>query len=279
MALKFNADTSNWLQELFKVKKPIIAMCHLQPLPGDPYYDEQAGMEKIIKMARKDVDALQKGGVDGIMFSNEYSLPYLTKMEPITLASMAYVIGQVKDDLKIPYGVNCLWDPIASLDVCKAVEGKFIREIISGVYASDFGIWNTNVGETARHRKRIGGDDIKMLFNIVPEAATYLGNRDIGEIAKTTEFNCRPDAICVSGLTAGSETDTQILTKVKKSVNKTPVFCNTGCNKDNIIRQLEASDGAVCATTFKVKGKFENPVDYKRVKEFMDVVKKYRKTL
>lgn len=278
MALDFYADTSNWMEELFGVKKPIIAMCHLQPLPGDPYYNEEKGMPYIVECARKDVRALQNGGVDGIMFSNEYSLPYLTKMEPITLAAMAYVIGQVKDELTIPYGINCLWDPISSLDVAKAVDGLFIREIISGVYASDFGIWNTNAGETARHRHRIGADHIKMLYNIVPEAAKYLADRDIAQIAKTTEFNCKPDAICVSGLTAGAETDTQVLTQVKKSVSHTPVLCNTGTNKDNIVRQLQASDGAVAATTFKVDGKFENPVDEKRVKEFMDVVKEYRKT-
>ena len=82
-----------------------------------------------------------------------------------------------------------------------------------------------------------------------------LADRDIASIAKTTEFNCRPDAICVSGLTAGSETDTQVLNQVKNAVKKTPVLCNTGCNKDNIVRQLSASDGAVCATTFKVDGK------------------------
>jgi len=279
MALDFYADTSNWLEELFKVKKPIIAMCHLQPLPGDPYFDEEGGIQKVVDCARKDVKVLQEGGVDGIMFSNEYSLPYLTKMEPITLAAMAYVIGQVKDELTIPYGVNCLWDPISSLDVAKAVDGKFIREIISGVYASDFGIWDTDPGKTARHRHRIGADNVKMLYNIVPEAAKYLAERDIAQIAKTTEFNCRPDAICVSGLTAGSETDTQVLTQVKNAVKKTPIFCNTGCNKDNIVRQLSASDGAVCATTFKVDGKFENPVDLNRVKEFMDVVKEFRKTL
>ena len=270
MALDFFTDTNSWMEELFHVKKPIIAMCHLLPLPGDPYYDEEKGLEAIIERAKTDVRALQEGGVDGIMFSNEYSLPYLTKMEPITLAAMAYVIGRVKEDLSIPYGVNCLWDPISSLDVAKATGGKFIREIISGVYASDFGIWNTNAGQTARHRHRIGADDIKML---------YLADRDIAEIAKTTEFNCKPDAICVSGLTAGAETDTQVLTKVKEAVKKTPIFCNTGCNKDNIVRQLSASDGAVCATTFKVDGKFENPVDYNRVREFMDVVKKYRETL
>ncbi len=28
-----------WTEQLFKKKKPIIAMLHLDPLPGDPRYD------------------------------------------------------------------------------------------------------------------------------------------------------------------------------------------------------------------------------------------------
>ncbi|MFX3617423.1 MAG: BtpA/SgcQ family protein [Sporolactobacillus sp.] len=265
-----------WIENTFNTEKPIIAMCHLQALPGDPDYDEKGGMDKVVDAARKDILALQEGGVDGIMFSNEYSLPYLTKIEPVTIAAMARVIGELQPDIKIPYGVNCLWDPIASLDLAVAVDAQFIREIISGVYASDFGLWNTDPGKTARHRRRLGAQSVKMFYNIVPEAAKYLADRDIAEIAKTTEFNNKPDAICVSGLTAGSETNTQTLEVVKNSVNKTPIFCNTGCTKDNIERQLSIADGAICATTFKVDGIFENPVDIKRVKTFMDVVKAFR---
>jgi len=269
----------NWLKDLFNVEKPIIAMCHLQPLPGDPHYDDKGGMEKVVDLARKDLLALQEGGVDGIMFSNEFSLPYLTKTEPITAMAMARIIGELKREIKIPFGVNVLWDAIASLDLAVAVDGKFIREVITGTYASDFGLWNTNPGATARHRARIGGKDIKMLYNIVPEAAKYLADRDIAEIARTTEFNNKPDAICVSGITAGSETDTQVLKLVKDVVKSTPILCNTGCNKDNVVKQLSVSDGAISATTFKVNGVFENGVDVNRVKEFMAVVKEFRKTL
>jgi len=269
----------SWLKELFGVEKPIIAMCHLQPMPGDPNYDEAGGMNKVVEMAEKDLLALQEGGVDGVMFSNEFSLPYLTSVRPITVASMARVIGELKHKITVPYGVNCLWDPIASLNLAKAVDGMFIREIISGVYASDFGLWNTDVGATARHRREIGASHIRMLFNIVPEAAKYLADRDICDIARSTEFNNQPDALCVSGLTAGSETDTQVLSKVKNSVKKTPIFCNTGCNKDNICRQLSVADGAVVATTFKYDGVFENAVDAVRVKAFMDEVRGFRAAL
>lgn len=269
----------SWMKELFGVEKPIIAMCHLQPLPGDPHYDHEKGIDYIVDCARKDLHALQDGGVDGIMFSNEFSLPYLTKTEPITIAAMGFVIGVLKSEITVPYGVNVLWDPIASLDLCLSVGGKFIREIISGVYASDFGLWDTNVGETVRHQVAIGAKHIKLLYNIVPEAAKYLADRPIEEIARSTEFNNKPDAICVSGLTAGAETDTQVLSKVKASVKRTPILCNTGCNKDNIVRQLSNSDGAVCATTFKYDGIFENAVDVNRVTEFMNIVKEFRNTL
>ena len=269
----------NWLETVFGVKKPIIAMCHLQPLPGDPYYDKAGGMKKVMKAAREECMALQDNGVDGIMFSNEFSLPYLTKVRTETVAAMARVIGELMSEMRVPYGVNCLWDPNASLDLAVAVDAKFIREIISGVYASDFGLWNTNVGETARHQHEIGADNVKLLFNIVPEAARYLASRDVVEVARSTVFNCRPDALCVSGLTAGVATDTQVLKNVKDAVPDTVVLCNTGCRRDNIAKQLSIADGAVVATTFKKDGKFENAVDGCRVKEFMDTVKQYRKEL
>ena len=146
-------------------------MCHFRALPGDPGYDTDGGMEKVVKLARRDFLALQEGGVDAVMFSNEFSLPYLRKVHPETTAAMARIIGELKRDIKIPYGVNVLWDPYASLDLAAATGALFIREIMSGVYASDFGLWDTNSGEVARHRTRLGLKKMKMLFNIVPEAA------------------------------------------------------------------------------------------------------------
>ena len=36
---------NNWLKELTGTDKAVIAMCHMQPLPGDPYFDREKGME------------------------------------------------------------------------------------------------------------------------------------------------------------------------------------------------------------------------------------------
>ena len=267
----------DWIQDVFGTKKPIVAMCHLQAMPGDPYFDSNKGMKDVLVKARQDLLALQKGGVDAVMFSNEFSLPYLTKVRTETVACMARIIGELKSEIEIPFGVNCLWDPMASLDLAVATDAKFVREIFTGVYASDFGLWNTNCGEVVRHQREIGAENVRLLFNIVPEAAQYLTDRTIESIAKTTVFNCRPDVLCVSGATAGSATNPETLQRARSAVPETPVFANTGCRVNTIESILKVADGAVVGTTFRVDGKFENLTDEVRVKEFMDTVKAIRK--
>lgn len=266
----------SWLNNVIGTEKAIIAMCHLKPLPGDPSYDKEKGMDWVVERAYHELKGLQEGGVDAVMFSNEFSLPYLTKVRPETVAAMGRVIGQLMSDIKVPFGVNVLWDPNASIDLAAATGAKFIREIISGVYASDFGLWNTNAGETARHRMELGAENVRLLYNIVPEAARYLSDRPIEQIAKTTVFNCKADALCVSGLTAGAATDSSILSKVKAAVPGTVVLANTGCRPDTIADQLSIADGAVVGTTFKKDNKFENEVDINNVRIFMDAVHKFR---
>lgn len=261
-----------WLRDVFDTPKPVIAMLHLSALPGDPAYDAAAGLDAIVSRARRELERLQEGGVDGVMFSNEFSLPYLTKTEPITAITMARVIGELLDDISIPYGVNVLWDARASIDLAMATGAQWVREIFTGVYASDFGLWDTNVGEVARHRQRVGASGVRLLYNIVPESAKYLVDRDLASITKTTVFATAPDALCVSGPTAGASTDIEALKTVKANAGNTPVFVNTGMRADTAEQALAVADGAVVGTFFKVDGVFENEVDVARVRELMSVV-------
>ena len=65
-----------WMKELFGTDKPVIGMMHLMALPTDPKYDPEGGIQKVLKRARADLHAIQEGGIDGILFCNEYSIPY-----------------------------------------------------------------------------------------------------------------------------------------------------------------------------------------------------------
>ena len=82
-----------WIKEMFGTEKPILAMCHLRALPGDPAYDAVEGLDYVIECARRDLHALQDGGVDGVIFSNEFSLPYMgSNVDTISTQSLINII-------------------------------------------------------------------------------------------------------------------------------------------------------------------------------------------
>lgn len=267
---------TTWLDQVFPQRKPIIGMCHLPALPGDPGYDAAAGMPAIVEHARREIASLQEGGIDGILISNEFSLPYLTDTERITSVAMARVIGEVRAELEVPFGVNVLWDGLASIDLAVSTGASFVREVFTGVYASDFGLWNTDVGRSARHRQRLSASDVRLLYNIVPEAAEYVASRDVSKLTRSTVFNGAPDGLCVSGLTAGAATDTSTLKLVKDSAGDVPVFVNTGVRPETVGESLAVADGAIVGTWLKQDGVFENNVDAGRVAELMGVMKGLR---
>lgn len=145
------------------------------------------------------------------------------------------------------------------------------------MYGSDFGLWSLNCGETIRHRHYVHGDNVFLLYNITPEASAYLGNRSLADIARSTTFNSRPDAFCVSGMTASMETPDEDLRTVKMAAPAVPVFINTGVGLGNVERQLSLADGAIIGTAFKENGYIWGPVDRKRVESLMRAAKACRK--
>ena len=134
----------------------------------------------------------------------------------------------------MPYGVNVLWDGRASIDLAVATGAKFVREIFTGVYASDFGLWDTNVGEVARHRARVGGADVKLFFNIVPESATYLADRDLAVDHAHHRFRDAARRDLRVRCDRGAPTDAEALRVVKSAAGAVPVFVNTGVRAENV---------------------------------------------
>ncbi len=264
------------LKGIFGTEKPVIGMVHLEALPGSPFFREENYPEGVIKRALLDIRALQRGGIDAILFSNEGDRPYLFEAKSETVASMAFVIGRVFDEIEVPFGVDLIWDPFATISLAKAVGAKFARTIVSGSFASDLGIIDVKGGEVLRHRRRIGAERILLLAYINPEFGSPLGGRKLIETAKSMSFLSIADVFCVSGPRTGVPPTIEEIKAVKEVVPDVPVFLNTGANKENVVDFLMVADGVIVGTSLKRGGITWNPVDEERVKEFMEVVRKVR---
>ena len=266
------------LTRLFNVPKPVIAMLHLPALPGRPQHDRAAGLAAAVESVGRDLEALQAAGVDGLLFCNEADIPYQMKVGPEITAAMASVIGQLRSDLRVPFGANLLWDPIASLAVARATGASFIREVLTGVYESDLGMIEPAIGEIAGYRTAIGGDDIALFDNIAPEFASAVGSRGIAERAKGAAF-LRVDAILISGPAAGVPFEMSDLRQAKEAVPETPVIANTGVRADRIAEIFGVADGVIVGTSLKVDGHTWNPVDPDRASRLMEAARTARSSL
>ena len=267
-------DSKEWFNQLFKKSKPIIAMAHIPALPGTPRYDRQKKVSHLIESVRKDIEHLEHSGVDAIMFCNEDDRPYLFEAGIEQIAAMTRVITETKPS-SIPFGVDFLWDPKAAIAIAHATGAGFIREVFTGVYESDMGLWSPDVGEIMRFRANIGAEDIRVFFNVVPEFASPLGSRSDADRAHSVVVSSLADVILVSGKMAGSEADLSIISEIKDHVD-VPVLVNTGVKPENVKEYLSVADGAIVGSSLKIDGHTWNPVDPERVKRLMKLVNELR---
>src|SRR5579871_577032 len=140
---------SKSLQERFGTIKPVIAMAHFPGLPGRPWHDREAGRSRLTDVVGRDLEVLQDAGVDAVLFCNEADIPYQLEVGPEIPAAMAAVIGELRSSIRIPFGVNILWDARASLALARATGAAFIREVLTGVYESDMGLVAPSLGDLA----------------------------------------------------------------------------------------------------------------------------------
>jgi membrane complex biogenesis BtpA family protein len=263
-------------ERIFGAGKPVIAMVHLGALPGSPLYDAAAGIEELVAGARRDLSALQDAGVDAVMFGNENDRPYELKVDAASLATMAYVIGRLAGEIRVPFGVNLLWDAEASIAAAAATGASFAREIFTGTYASDMGMWSPNAGAAMRTRDRLGRRDLALLFNVSAEFAWSLDRRSVADRARSAVFSSIPDAILVSGAITGEPAPLADLEATKRAIPGTPVLANTGVKHATVADTLAIADGVIVGSALKVDGDTWKPVDPARAAEFMRLARAAR---
>lgn len=268
----------NVLRRIFGVDTPAIAMLHLPAMPGRPRHDRITGMRHLVETVERDLEALQTAGVDGFLFCNEADLPYQMRVGPEVAAGMAAVIGQVRDLITRPFGIDLVWDPMSSLAVARATGASFVREVFTGVFESDLGLMQPDFGSIAAYREQIGAGAIAMFSNITPEFASSLGNRSIAMRARSAAY-LGVDAILISGQITGTATHVSELHEAKGAAPAVPILANTGVREETVEEILAVADGILVGTSLKRDGVTWNPVDPERAARFMAAVRRAREAV
>ena len=223
----------------------------------------------------EDLEALVKGGVDGVILENYGDAPYFPgRVPPHTVSHLTRLALEVRVQTSLPLGVNVLRsDGISALAVAAAVGAEFIRvNVYTGVRVSGEGLIQGNAHEIQRYRRELGSD-VRIFADVDVKHSSGLGAMDLADEVTETILRGRADAVIVSGKATGFETNLEDLRCAKAAAGAVPVLVGSGVTLATAVDTLRWADGAIVGTGLKVGGVTDNPVDVDVVREVMEATR------
>ena len=223
--------------------KPIIGMIHLAGKTRD---------EKVSR-ALEEITIYQEEGVSGVIIEDYHGSP----------EDVVETLSQSKD-FNIVRGINVLRDPYSAFELANRFEAKFIQ--FDSVQTQDL---NLEFYQAQREKYT----NIAVLGGVGFKYVAPTGNpleKDLNE------GKSRCEAIVTTGSGTGIATPMEKLEEFRRLLGDFPLIVGAGVNIDNAYEQLRITDGAIVGSYFKPQGNTQLPIDRRKVKDLMEVVRRIR---
>lgn len=254
-----------------KNARAVVAMIHVDPLPGTPGYG--GSLARIVDKAVAEAELYKEAGVDLLAIENMHDVPYLNReVGPEIVAAMTVTGCAVKAASQLPCGIQILAGANqCALAAALAADLDFIRaEGFVFSHVADEGPMHSDAGALLRYRKQIGAQHIPVLTDIKKKHSAHAvtGDVDIEETARAAQFFLS-DGVIVTGTATGTAANPEEVARVRNAVN-IPVVVGSGVSLHNLEQFLPVSDAVIVGSWFKKDGHWTNPVDPDRVAAFME---------
>ncbi|HPN15001.1 MAG TPA: BtpA/SgcQ family protein [bacterium] len=255
----------------------LIGAIHLPSLLGYPHFP---GFGTALKNALIDLEAFEKGGMNAVIFENNYDLPHKARVDESVISSLTYLGDKIKQATNLPLGISVLWNDYRSaLAIAKVLDLQFVRvPVFVDTVKTDYGLMVGQPEDVVRYRASIGADKVALLTDIHVKHAELVSNHSLTESAGLAVKH-GSDAIILTGKWTGDAPGIQDLQSLRREVGDFPVLIGSGVDENNARDLFEYANGAIVSTSLKqgsnkigevnVKG-YEQRIDQGKVKKLTD---------
>ncbi len=259
---------------LFGVRRALIGMVHLQPLPGAPRAAQS--LDEITARAVQEAQLYREAGYHALLIENMHDRPYLKGgVGPEIVAAMAVVGREVCRAVDLPLGVQVLAGANReALAVALGCGASFVRvEGFVFAHVADEGLIESCAGDLLRYRRTIGAAHIAVLADIKKKHASHALTADVSlaETARAAEFFLA-DGVIVTGTATGLAADPDEVSAVRHAVGL-PVLVGSGITAENLSRYAQA-DAFIVGSWVKQDGLWFNPLDRARVEALAQALRR-----
>ncbi len=233
-------------------------------------------MDVIVERALKDCKAYHDNGLDSVIVENFGDAPFAAdRVSAVTVASMTFIAAELRKQFPgIHFGINVLRnDAESALSIASVVGAEFIRvNVHVGAVVADQGIIQGKAYETLRLRKNLNSG-VKIFADVDVKHSAKIGDYGIKLQAADALERGLADAIIVSGTRTGEPVDMKQLRELRGKFPTAKIIIGSGAGSRNVLKLLKYADSVIVGTSIKVDQVTSNPVDSKRLKEFLKTAK------
>jgi membrane complex biogenesis BtpA family protein len=254
-------DAHGLIQSTFGVRRALIGVLHVGPLPGAP--GSSRTVAELAAGAVEEARIYAAAGFHALILENTFDRPYLrSAVGPEIVAAMTAIGLEVRHAVPLPLGIQVLAGAntaaIAAAHACGAV---FVRvEGYVFAHVADEGLIQSSAGELLRYRRAIGADRIRVFADIKKKHSAHAitADVDLAETAKAAQF-LQADGVIVSGIATGRPTDPSDVNAVAAAI-EIPTLVGSGVTPENI-PALTSADALIVGSYVKENGLWSNPLN------------------
>lgn len=238
------------IRKIFKKdRNVIIGAIHFPPLLG---YKGFPGFKITLKNAIADLRAFEKGGVDGIIFENNYDIPHTITVNAPIVSSMTFLGGKLRKATRLPIGISVLWnDYSAALSIAKTIDLQYIRiPVFVDKVRTSYGIVEGAPKKIDDFRKSIGAENVALFTDIHVKHAELMSKHSLLASAKLA-IRHKSDSIIITGKWTGNAPAIDEVKSLRKKIGEFPILIGSGIDKDNIGELFRFANGAIASTSLK----------------------------
>ncbi len=254
------------MRKVFRTDKPILGMIHLGGTRPEEIFDQ----------AKREIALYYENGVDAVLVED-----YFGSASDVA-CTLGYLQRNYPDHV---YGINLLGDPERAFAMAHQYGASFMQmDSVCGHLRP--GSHMSGYQKPRLQDKTCDGDFAERLAELRTEYPVFLLGgvrfkyqpvRSGRSTEKDLELGMeRCDAVVVTGAGTGVETDMGKIQRFRIALGDFPLFIGAGMTMGTCREQLSVADGAIVGSWFKKHGETNNPVDGKRVREFMEIVREIR---
>lgn len=230
-----------------------IGMIHFSPLNGSEGYE---GKEVVLKRAKEDLQKLLEGGVDAIIFENNFDKPKFAELPQEAADEFEELLEELVPLTTVPWGIAPLWnDYTFGFTMCRKFGGMMVRvPVFVDSVNTVYGDFLADPKKVMEIRKELGAENVLLIADVQVKHATMLNPRPFAESVEEA-MQEGADGVIVTGTWTGDPPSVEQCKEAFETVGERGlVLTGSGMTAENVNDFAPYLHGCIVGTAFKEMG-------------------------